>query len=123
MATATAEKKAPANPFTPANWDEHQSELALRREARKANRDELQRCLDPDAAASLESRKPLYEWTISCEFSRPDGKGGKMKKYQFKETVTAQTEADAWAKFCDTIEAWPGPHSCTREIVRGKKIN
>lgn len=120
--TAAPEAKAPSNPFTPTVWEEHQADMKARLDARIARRKEMRRYLDGDAAKGAEARKALYEWNVSCEYARRNAKG-KMETYRHSEKVVAQTEADAWAMFCDKVEAMIGPHEGEREIERLGKIN
>ncbi len=123
MATETQEAaKAPTNPFTPTVWEDHQADIKARAEARTERRKELRRYLDPDVAKSAEARKPLYEWKVSCEYSRRNAKG-RMETHRHTEQVIAQNETDAWAMSCDKLEVMIGPHEGDREIKKLNKIN
>ena len=117
MATATA-----TQPYMPSAREDHPAELERRAKAREARRGELRKCLDPEVAARFETRKPEYEWTINCTYTRPNSKG-RLVGHAVNEKVIAQTEADAWAMVCDKIGAWPGPKDCERVITRGDKVN
>lgn len=124
MSVATQDKvqAAPKSPYAPANLDDYQAEKAARLERQKQNRKKMRKYLDGDAAAAAESKKPVYEWSVSCSIDRPDEKTGRMRTINEQRTVRAQTENEAWARFCDAIQTWPSPASVDREIKRGEKI-
>lgn len=112
----------PADPYQPAVWEDHEADKAARRAEREKRRPELRRVLEPEQAAQAEARKPLYEWKVSCTYTRPGAKG-KMETISASHQVIAQSERDAWAFFCDKIGAWPGRHSCDLRIDQLSKIN
>lgn len=115
---AVAEK--PVDIFKPASLDDHQADLELRKEERASKRETLQRCIDPDYAKRLEAQKPEYEFKVWCKYAQQTVKGPKWTEAE--ETVVAQSELNAWAKFCDQIGAWPSPATTERKIVKGKKV-
>lgn len=124
MSTATQKpaKPAPSNPMAPTVWEEHQENMRRRREAREANRKVLRACLKADVATQLEVAKPVYEWEVSATFDVQGDKG--LEPFSKTVTVRAQTEADAWAAYCDKILHWPSPNACEeRTIVQGRKVN
>lgn len=107
----------------PASWEDHQAELTARRKAREAKRKVLLECCDATYAARLEAQKPTYEWQVECTVRRPDGKG-RIKAIEHKAKVVAQSETDAWAVFCDSVQDWPSPTTCDRKITKvGKPTN
>jgi hypothetical protein len=112
----------PVSELGVANLDDHESRVKeiVGNQTRRTK--ESRRYLDPEYATRMEARKPLYEWDVSCTYSRQNAKG-KLETKTEKLRVAGQTEADAWAIFCDKIGAWPGPKTCERTIERREKIN
>lgn len=101
--------------------DQHQAELERRAAEREEKRKHLQQCLGAEFAASQEAKKPLYEYTVFCRYSKPTTKG--LRWYDAEEKVNAQCEPDAWAQFCDKVGVWPSPTASERNITKGKKVN
>ena len=116
-APATSTITTPANPFSPVAWEEHQAEKERRKAEREKKRPTLRACLDHTVAAQFEARKALYRWRVECTYMRPDAKG-RLQTHSATEEVVAQTEADAWAVFCDKRGTWPGPNDCERVITK-----
>lgn len=109
-------------PNVPANWDDHQARLAEIQKKHHAGRREAMRCLDHEYAARVIARKPLYEWKVTCSYTRRNAKG-KMQTYDESDQVIAHNEQDAWAMFCDKVGISIGPHAGDRTIKRLEKIN
>lgn len=104
-----------AKPMTEVNWDQHQANLAKRRAAREKNRPVHLKCLEAEHAARFEATKPTFEFDVRAVFRRPDVRG-RLQTISETRVITAQSENDAWAKFCDSIGSWPNPRDCQREI-------
>lgn len=100
---------APGNAHAPADWEAHQIDKQRRADARKSNAKLHRRCLDPVFAGKMEQRKPEYDFLVICTYTRQDKKG-RTKTHTAEHKVVAQTEADAWAKWCDLEQVWPSRH-------------
>ena len=109
-APAAPVKTAPSNPATPVNWDAHQADLDRRREERKRNERTLRSCLKAETASQLEAAKPLYDFEVSASFDIQGEKG--LEPFSKKLKVRAQSEADAWAMYCDKVRHWPSRGAC-----------
>ena len=107
----------PRNPYAPIDREAHEERKKALAKKQKEHQPFLRKCLDPEFAAQNEARKPVYQYRVRCSFDRKNSKG-KMEQIDESATVLAQNEADAWAKFCDKIEAWPSPHVCERMIKK-----
>lgn len=107
--------------YAPPSVDAHQADMKRRDEERQAKRPKLLRCLDPEVAAEYEKNKPLYEWRIECSIFRPARGKDRAKTEKMDEQVVAQTEADAWAIFCDKIGEYPSRRDCRPTITKLQK--
>ena len=121
-AIATKTETPLANPTRPVYWDDYQAEKAARKAAQDKKQPALRKMLDWRAASQAEARKPIFEWTVTCKYSRRDKKG-RVQQHSETREVVSQNEDGAWAAFCDSIEEWPGPNSGERTITRGKQVN
>lgn len=114
--TKTAEYDTIAKPMETVSMDSHQENLEKRRAAREKNRKIQLACLDAEVAARHEAMKPVYDFEVKVTFRRPDSRG-RMQAISETRMVSAKNDSEAWAKFCDSIGAWPSPHNCeVREI-------
>jgi hypothetical protein len=123
MAPAAKENAtiSPAVGNRPASIDDHQADKALRYEEQQRQRSKVLRCLDPLTAAEYEKNKPLYEWRIQCGIFRPARGRQRAGEEKFDDQVVAQTEADAWAMFCDKIGEYPSRRDCRPTITQLQK--
>lgn len=112
----------PTDLHQPVNLAAYEAEKARRKALRDQRRPELLRCLDPEYAAQVEARKPLYEWQVTCAYTRPNAKG-KPESISASHKIIAKNEDNAWAFFCDKIGAWPSRHTCDLRIDQLNKIN
>lgn len=113
---------AAAGPYTPVNWDDHQRRMVEIRERQEANRLESLRLLDPDYAARVAASKPLYEFTVECEYPSKTS-SGRVETATKKSRVIAQSEHHAWSLFLHDNGLNLGPRDCVRTIKQGKKTN
>jgi hypothetical protein len=109
--------------LAPVNYDEWMAERARRQTERDAKREEQLRCLNPAHAAQKEHEKPVYKWTVSAEWLGIGGETDTVSRLQSEQTVNAQNENDAWAKFCDTIGMYPSRRDAKPIIKRGKQMS
>ena len=114
--TKTAAQQA-RSPYAPADTDKHDRDMRMRKEVMDKKRPHLRKCLDPEYAAQNEARKPTFDFEVSCNYDRRNAKG-RLESVKESRVIIAQNESDAWAMFCDKIEAWPGPHTCDRTIKK-----
>jgi hypothetical protein len=127
MATATKDTPATIGQLNqprpnPIDNDAHQADMARRKAEIDARRPEMIRCLNPAYASAREMEKPQFRFTVSAEwYGQEDGDG--LAQIDSEQTVVAQNEADAWAKFCDKIGRWPSPRDAKRTIKRGKQVS
>jgi hypothetical protein len=102
------------------DMEAYEAEKARRQQDRDAKRELLRECLNPVVAARMEMRKPLYRWTVSAQWLGANNDS--VTKFEAEEVVVAQSEADAWALFCDRIGMWPSRRDARPVLKRGKQI-
>ncbi len=110
------------DPYKPVDIGEHEANMERMRAEQEKQSKTLRKHLNPEFASRSEAKKPLYEWAVSCIVSEKNKKGIWSDK-TYKGQVVAQNRDDAWSMFCDSIEHWPGPRDCNREIKQLEKIN
>ena len=128
MAKEAALMDAPAvllpERLTQDRLSQHEQELTARREKQRKNLNLMTDCLDPDVAARHEKRKPTFTYKVSCtireRIERSPGRA-EFKRRKVEEEVEAQSEADAWAVFCDQMKVRPNPNGCDRKITKVDK--
>ena len=103
----------------PADVDAHQADLIRRAARRQEMMPELRRCLNPEYASRREAQKGVYDFKVSCIINVVER--GNHSPADFTEVVSAKDEDEAWAKFCDRIQRWPGPKYCERKIEKLEK--
>jgi hypothetical protein len=106
----------------PVVLDAHKAELACLKAQQDANRPELTKCLNPYYAAAREAEKAVYTWTVRAEWLGQSHESEGLANMQSEQTVVAQSEADAWAAFCDKIGHWPSRRHARPIIKRGKQL-
>lgn len=121
MASVAKENSAPAVGNHVPSLDDHQTEKSLRYEEQQNRRQKHLRCLDPLTAAEYEKNKPIYEWRVECKVFRPANGRKRAGEEKFDEQIVAQTEADAWALFCDKIGEYPSRRDCRPTITQLQK--
>jgi hypothetical protein len=121
VAQQSKQTGSPPSIYQPANWDQHQQDLAERQAKRDKNRARLRACLDPDTAKRYEDRKPVYEWRVECTWHQPNREGGGLEVKSATHQIVAQDEKIAFAMFCDKVQAWPGRKNCEVTITRLEK--
>ena len=104
----------------PADIDAHQADLARRAAIRQEKVPELRRCLDPEYASRREAQKGIFDFKVSCIINVVER--GNHSPADFTEVISAKDEREAWAKFCDRIQRWPGPKYCERKIERLEQV-
>lgn len=100
--------------------------MARRQAIIDAKRDEMLKCLRPKYARAKELAKPVYMWTVSVKwYTSVDDENGKHRNVfrEEQETVAAQNESDAWARFCDKIGEWPSRRDWKPTITKGKRLS
>lgn len=107
----------------PVNIQEHEEQLRQREEERAKNRHLQRKCLNPEVAAQMEARKPLYEWSVKATYMAENPRNGLKEETTVEKTILAQNERDAWARFGDQLGFGLAPKSCEREITRLKQVN
>jgi hypothetical protein len=107
---------------TAIDMEAYEAEKARRQAERDKKRPELIRCLNPAYAAARESEKPMYSWVVRAEWLGQGRESDGVVNMQSEQTVVAQDEATAWAKFCDAIGHWPSRRDAKPIIKRGKQL-
>lgn len=99
----------------------HEADMARRKAAREARRDEMLKNLDGRYAAAREMEKPVFKFRVEASWGGVRD-GGRVMLH-CNEVIAAQNEADAWAQCCDRIGAWPSVQSVKRTITRLEQVS
>jgi hypothetical protein len=116
-----AEQPLKRNPYLPVSLEERAKEKTLYRDQQFKDQPRLLDCLDPTVAKRYEDAKPLYEWKVECRLFRMATSKNHAHMEEVSKQVVAQTEADAWAHFCDLMGEWPSRRATRPTITRLKK--
>lgn len=95
---------------------EHFADRAKRQAERDAKANLHVACLDWETAKRHEARKPVFDFEVSADIRTPSKRGLQVKKETLR--VQAANETEAWAKFCDSVGAWPSRRGINLQVEK-----